>query len=103
MTDIIEGRDGPDLSSDELVEADIVHRHGVREHETHGAQGVSYVTCEAARLEGDLTSVEAEAEFLRGGDARALCCEPDEHLLVGRLGPPPRVTQLPTPPGPTCC
>jgi hypothetical protein len=46
---------------------------------------------------------DAEAEFLHGGDARALRCELDEHLLVGR--PPEEVaaTRLLTPPGPTCC
>jgi hypothetical protein len=51
---------------------------------------------------GSLTA-DAEAEFLSGGDARALRCELDEHLLVSR--PPEEVpaTRLLTPPGPTCC
>jgi hypothetical protein len=46
---------------------------------------------------------DVEAEFLSGGDARTLCCEPDEHLLVGR--PPQEVpaTRLLTPTGPVCC
>jgi hypothetical protein len=47
----------------------------------------------------------AEAEFLSGGDARALRCELDEHLLVGRHRSPEEVpaTPLLTPPGPRCC
>jgi hypothetical protein len=48
---------------------------------------------------------DADAEFLSGGDARALRCELDEHLLVGRHRSPEEVpaTRLLTPPGPTCC
>jgi len=93
MADSIEGGDGLDLGSDGLV---------VAEWACDAPQDlILYVTCEAALLGSELTSAEVEAEFLRGGDARALCCEPDEHLLVGRTGP--TVTQLPTPPGAVCC
>jgi hypothetical protein len=44
-------------------------------------------------------------EFLGGGDARALRCELDEHLLVGRHRVPEEVpaTPLLTPPGARCC
>jgi hypothetical protein len=52
-----------------------------------------------------VADADAEVEFLGGGDARALRCELDEHLLVGRHRAPEEVpaTPLLTPPGARCC
>jgi hypothetical protein len=124
----IEGRDGPDLSPDEIVaavlgrgapenlitlvgflgdsdtrghhrlfvdpaltrwldipDADIVQRHRIpREHDTYGGRSVLYVRRDAVLLKGEVTTADAEAEYLTGGDAGALHSEPDESLLVCR-------------------
>lgn len=128
MAKNIEGRDRPDLSPDEIVEAvlgrdapqnlitlvgflgdsdvrghhrlfvdpaltrwldirdaDIVERRRIpKEHDTHGGRSVLYVKREAVLLKGEVTSADAEAEYLCGGDASALRSEPDESLLVCR-------------------
>jgi hypothetical protein len=88
----------------DVPDADIVHRHRMTEdEETYGARSVLCVKREAVLLKGEVTIAEAEAEFLRGGDARALFCEPDERLLICRPLPAFTKTMLPTPPGPPCC
>jgi hypothetical protein len=48
-------------------------------------------------------TVEAEAEFLSGGDVRALRCEPDEHTLVRGSLEQHAVTRLLSRQGPPCC
>jgi hypothetical protein len=47
--------------------------------------------------------VDTEAEFLSGGDTRALRCEPDEHTLVRGSLEQHAVTRLQSRQGPPCC
>jgi hypothetical protein len=147
VAESIEGRDRPDLSPDEIVEAvlgrdapkdlitlvgflgdsevsghhrlfvdpaltrwldvpdaDVVHRHHVpAEQETYGGRSVLYVKREAVLLKGEVTTADAEAQFLGGGDASALCCEPDERGLVCRPAPVHAATKLITAGGRHCC
>jgi hypothetical protein len=53
------------------------------------------------RAEPALSFDDAEAEFLSGGNARALCCEPDPQVLSSR--PVVVKTLLLSPQGPVCC
>jgi hypothetical protein len=143
-----EGRGGPDLSPDEIVEAvlgrgapqnlitlvgflgdsdtsghhrlfvdpaltcwldvpdaDIVHRHHIpEEQETYGGRSMLYVKRGAVLLKGEVTTADAEAAFLSGGDTRALCSEPDERLLVCQpLATAHTKTYLPSPRTSECC
>jgi hypothetical protein len=137
------GRDGPGLSSDDIVEpagpqdlitlvgflgdrnghgdprlfvdseltrwfdirdADIIDRRRIPdEQDAHGGRSVLVVKRDAVLMQGEVTIAEAEAEFLGGGDARALRFEPDEQTLIRRPLEEPTVTKLLTPPGPKCC
>jgi hypothetical protein len=127
------GRDDPDLSADLITlvgflsdsdrrghprlfvdsaltrwlgirDADIVDRRRIPDEQAaHGGRSVLLVKRGAVLTKGEVTTADAEAEFLSGGDARALRCEPDLRVLVGRsLGPIPPTLYL-TPTGPNCC
>jgi hypothetical protein len=113
VPDSIEGRDPPDLSSDEIVDAvlgsgapkDLIalvgylgdsdtHRHHrlfagptlthwldipdaaivhrVREPDVHGGRSVLFVKRSTVLRKGEVTSADAEAHYLGGGDAAAV-------------------------------
>jgi hypothetical protein len=87
----------------DIRDADIINRHRIPdEQDTHGGRSILTVKRGALLRKGETTTTDAEAQFLSGGDARALRCEPDELTLVRRL-PEHDPTRLLTPPGPECC
>jgi hypothetical protein len=88
----------------DVSQADIVHRDDVPgEQDAHGGRSVLRVKSDAVLLRGAVTTADAEMEFLGGGDAWALRCEPDEQTLVRGSSVDPTVTRLLTPPGRECC
>jgi hypothetical protein len=87
----------------DIRDADIIDRRGIPdEQDAHGGRSVLLVKRGALLMKGEVTIADAEAEFLSGGDAHALRCEPDKQTLVRR--PPEHTkTKLLTPVGPVCC
>jgi hypothetical protein len=88
----------------DIRDADIINRRRIPdEQDTHGGRSILTVKRGAPLTQGTVTTADAEAQFLSGGDARALRFEPDEQLLARR--PPERYTPTLrlTPPGPPCC
>jgi hypothetical protein len=88
----------------DIRDADIIDRRRIPdEQDAHGGRSVLLVKRESVLMKGEVTIADAEAEFLGGGDARALRCEPGEQTLVCGPLDDPRVTKLLTPPGAKCC
>ena len=88
----------------DIPDADIVDRRRIPDEEdAHGGRSVLLVKRGAVLMKGAVRTADAEAGFLSGGDARALRCEPDEHVLVGRSAAQHQQTRYLTPTGPRCC
>jgi hypothetical protein len=74
----------------DIRDTDIVYRRRIRaEQGTYGERSVLLVKRKAVLMKGEVTTADAEAEFLSGGDARGLRCEPYEQAFAGRLLAPP--------------
>ena len=88
----------------DVPDADIVYRHRIPEEEDkYGGRSVLYVKREAVLLKGEVTTAEAEAEFLDGDDAPAVRCEPDDRLFICRVLAPYSKTPHYSPGPPACC
>lgn len=69
----------------DIRDDDIIYRRRIRgEQDAYGERSVLLVKRRAVLAKGEVTTADAEAEFLGGGDARALRCEPYEQIFACR-------------------
>jgi hypothetical protein len=72
----------------DIRDADIVYRRRIRgEQDAYGERSALLVKRKAVLVKGEVTTADAEAEFLSGGDARMLHCEPYEQVFACKLIP----------------